>query len=581
MVATPLFGRERPDPEMSHLALLDGVRASFLLSTEDDALAPADWAWSANVRHHVLLKQTQIVLSRNSGSAETFERRSVESKLGEFLRYLEIDPGAQKTAGAIDHLIRLFRKHRATLREKRLDAPHLDSFLYLLAISETEKDFIDTHRRGQLITKKYALTGFDHTILSEDYVSRFVEELRLSSVSQRRLLTPLTVRHAGGALFQEAHAEVLSEPTQMTLFGLAEAGQQRFELKSLGVYYTPPGLARTLTEIAIAPHLGKDQITINDPACGSGIFLCEAIRALQRQRYTGKIVLSGCDISEPAIQMARFSIASALLDWPQNKIEWKVETKSFFDSITADSKFTVVLMNPPFQSWEALSDPDRDLVRQTLGDTFAGKPDFSTAFVQGSLDHLDEGGTLATLLPRGVLDSQRGRAWRESTLTQADLRFVGTFGDHGLFRHAMVSIGAAVFERRRTNAPTVMIWADERSNSADSALRALRYRLSTSSAIEERSENWSIYTVKNTDLGARKSWLPTPNALGRLLDVIRQSNFPRVGELFTVRQGIKTGFNEAFVLSDDELAKLPAREHKHFRKVANGEDIHAGRITAR
>src|SRR5215831_10273556 len=83
LIATPTFGREKPDPDQRHLALLDGVRASFLLSREsdEDLSAAPDWAWSSDVRHHVLLKQKQIIVTRVSGSRETFERQSVEARL--------------------------------------------------------------------------------------------------------------------------------------------------------------------------------------------------------------------------------------------------------------------------------------------------------------------------------------------------------------------------------------------------------------------------------------------------------------------------------------------------------------------
>ncbi len=355
------------------------------------------------------------LIRRNSGSKETLERQSVESRLAEFLRYLELDSDSQKIVGVIDHLIRLFRRHRTTLRQANAPSPpDLQSFLYLLAITE-EEDAIGAHHRGESIIEKYSLSDFDPTQLSDDYVLRFNEDVRLSSASTRRLVTPLTVRHAGGALFQEAHAEILSDPIQMTLFGLADAARQRLDLSKLGVYYTPPGLARTLTEIAIEPHLNRDVIRINDPACGSGIFLCEAIRVLQRRKYAGKVVLFGHDISFPAVQMARFSIACALLDWPGHQVDWKVEAADFFDALITKHRFDVILMNPPFLSWEALTSEQREFVRDVLEDKYAGRPDLSTAFIQESLTHLSPGGTLATLLPRGVLDSQRGRRWREAS----------------------------------------------------------------------------------------------------------------------------------------------------------------------
>jgi adenine-specific DNA-methyltransferase len=572
LVATPLFGREKADARQQHLALLDGIRASFLLSDTDDEVSDAaDWAWSANVRHHVLLKQRQIVVSRATGSKETLERQSVESKLMEFLRYLELDADAQKIAGVIDHIIRLFRRHRASLRERRINVPDIDSFLYLLAITQED-------HQGHDIFQKYSLTNFDADALGRDYISRFIEEVQLSSVSMRRLITPLTIRHAGGALFQEAHAEIISAPIQMTLFGLADVARQRLNLSTFGIFYTPPGLARILTEIAIEPHLKRDSISINDPACGSGIFLCEAIRVLQRRKYAGKVELIGRDVSSSAVQMARFSIACALLDWPDHQVKWSVDSGDFFEALKSNKRFTVVLMNPPFISWDALTNEQRGFVRDILGSAFAGKPDLSTAFIQESLKRLTAEGTLATLIPRGVLDSQRGRKWRDALLSKNDVRLLGTFGEHGLFRHAMVSIAAAVFERKRTDAAAVMVWADERPNSAESALRALRRRLFAGNQIEDRSANWSIYSIRCDDLAVRKSWLPTPNALGSLLDYIKDRQLPSVQQLFSVRQGIKTGLKEAFLISNEELKQLPTSEQRYFRRVASGDDIVGGRV---
>ena len=584
LTATPLFGREHPDVENRHLALLDGARASFLISTEadEDLSAAPDWAWSANVRHHVALNKKQIIVSRSAGSTETFERRSVESKLGEFLKYLELDSGAQKVIGAIDHLVMVFRKHRATLRAEGIAAPELESFLYLLALAQ-ETDFAAAHQDGRTIIKRYALGDFDPKSLSENYVAKFVLELSLSATSMRKLVVPLTIRHAGGTLFQEAHAEVLSEPVQMTLFGLADAGQQRLDL-SLGVYYTPAGLARTLTELAIEPHLAREVIRIHDPACGSGIFLCEAIRALQRKQFKGKIELTGRDISPAAVQMARFSVACAVLDWPTINIKWKLDIGSYFEAPGPLRPFDVVLMNPPFLSWQALSADQKHAVKETLGDSFAGRPDLSTAFIQKSLEEMSRGGTLATLIPRGVLDSQKGAKWRESILSDNDVRLIGTFGDHGLFRHAMVSVGATVIERKTSSKPSVgdraavMVWADEGVSSAGGALRALRKRLWASNSLEERTKNWSIYSVRSNELLRRKSWLPSPNALGSLIDVIEEHKFPRLGDLFRVRQGIKTGLNDAFIVSDEDLKSLPKAEQKFFRPVVNGEDIINGRI---
>jgi adenine-specific DNA-methyltransferase len=574
MTATPLFGREMPNGDC-HRALLDGIQASFLLSDEgvDDQIASApDWAWSANVRHHIYLNRERIHLSRSIGTRDVFDRASVEARLPEFLRYLEAD-NAAPTTGAIDHIVRTFRKHRAALEGMKSENSSLASFLYLLALTQEENNATDAYDN---IIEKYSLEPFDSNLIDKDYTARFIEEIRSSSAIPRKLCLPVTIRLAGGVLFQETHAELLLGPTQLSFWGLSEPFTQKLDL-SHGAYYTPPGLARMLAEVAIETHLVRPEITIADPACGSGIFLCEVIRALQRRNYTGRINVIGHDISPPAIQMARFAAACAVHDYPLAVVNLSISVADFLSSAPIDPVPNIILMNPPFQAWESLSLPLKDIVKKTLGMTLAGRPDLSSAFIQKALDEISDGGTLATLLPRGVLDSQSGAIWRSRIQSESSVRLLATMGEHGLFRHAMVSVGAMVLDKGGGSSPTAMVWADERGNSGDAALRALRRRL-WSASVEDRSDNWAIYSIRPEELSVRKSWLPTPNALGSLVEVIKNLNIPRVKDLFRVRQGIKTGLNEALLISEIELNKLPRREQKYFKLTAGGGDISKGEI---
>ena len=115
------------------------------------------------------------------------------------------------------------------------------------------------------------------------------------------------MRHAAGMVFQEAHADLLTEPLEPQLFGLAPV-PDRAKRTQLGAYYTPPGLARNLADLSISDHLHKSRIKIVDPACGSGIFLCEVLRALERRGYQGEVELIGFDVSASAIVMANFAL---------------------------------------------------------------------------------------------------------------------------------------------------------------------------------------------------------------------------------------------------------------------------------
>ena len=79
----------------------------------------------------------------------------------------------------------------------------------------------------------------------------------------------------------------------------------------------------------------------------------------------------------------------------------------------------IVLMNPPFRSWEAMDDPARAWVRRVMEVRPRGRPDLSVGFVESAVQALDPGGVLATLVPVGVVASERLQSWREALLERS------------------------------------------------------------------------------------------------------------------------------------------------------------------
>ena len=101
-----------------------------------------------------------------------------------------------------------------------------------------------------------------------------------------RLHPALAVRHAGSAIFQEAHFALLRAP-MTDLFGYAGVATANPTTRG-GAHFTPAALARIVVEQAIAQVPGLDRkrkLVVTDPACGSGAFLHEAMRTLRRLGY--------------------------------------------------------------------------------------------------------------------------------------------------------------------------------------------------------------------------------------------------------------------------------------------------------
>jgi hypothetical protein len=63
------------------------------------------------------------------------------------------------------------------------------------------------------------------------------------------------------------------------------------------------------------------------------------------------------------------------------------------------------------------------------------------------------------------------------------------------------------------------------------------------------------------------------------VEVLSAIGMTKVGDLFSVHQGVLTGYNRAFVLSLQELESLPKRERSFFRPIASNSTIYDGVIS--
>lgn len=529
-----LLGRER-DAEQRHHALLDGVDGSFSLSAgpiEIERLL--DWTWSSQLATHVTIEGDVVTARQVVADARplVFKRDQVDRKPEAFLSAL-ISKRIEPPVNVVQHVVGCFRSHRHVAASANLtNNEALETFLHIIAQEIRGEHEAEAVLEGNIPDARLRLpAGHDE---------RLRDELRYSRLAGRRAELALTMRHAAGMVFQEAHADLLTEPLQPQLFGLPPV-PDRANRTQLGAYYTPPGLARNLADLAITEHLHKPRIKIVDPACGSGIFLCEVLHALERRSYRGEVELIGLDVSASAIAMAKFALNyGGFADRPG--VTATVQVGDFLrlaDRLDAD----VVLMNPPFLAMPDMAADIRDRLQQILGDAFRYRPDLSMAFTSLAQHHLREGGTLATLLPAGALSQTGGVKWRDGLLRGNEVELIAVLGEHGLFRDAMVNIAALVLRKNQQpaeSAPT-MLWASQKRGASSSALRRLR-RWSMGNRNPERTIDWSIYPTSQNILAERDDWTPRPYSLGELPERLACTpGIAAVEDLFHVELGVRAG----------------------------------------
>lgn len=594
LVASALFGRRDSAPMgAAHFALLDGRRASFACSVVDDrALSPSEsqnWQWSADLRHHVMIKTNEVIVRSGTTTTKRFLRSSVEQQLEDFYLFLENSRRAA-LPDVVPFLVNEFLQLWSIMpRNSPQGVAALAVFLLSLhATGEFDPSVMEDQNWRQQNGTLLGLEGPALDVLNTlnpEIIQRAIG-LQSRSPEGLRIVPELVLRHASGRLFQEAHAYL--ESAQLGLWGEGAVVTVP-TFSPTGAYFTPVPIARLLAETALQ-SLGDlpDSITVADFACGSAVFLCEFMRELERRKYRGEVRLIGRDRSPEAVTMAKVAIATTVRDLVQ--VSTKIDLKQVNMLDEADWPIAdIALMNPPFRSWENMSNEERHWVRGAM-ETPRGRPDLTVGFVEYALRSLRPGGVLATLVPAGLLASEGLSSWRNSLAERSTPKLIAILGEHSLFRHAFVNVGILVLKKDSPDAAdeidkrVSVAWASPDTGAASDVIRALRRRAYFPAYPLPRASSQPSWTVTQTSLRVwkeRASWLPGPGVLGPLLESLQSTISTRVEDLFTVRQGIRTGANEVFVISADALRALPEAERSFFRPAVDAASFVEGEIRPR
>jgi len=232
---------------------------------------------------------------------------------------------------------------------------------------------------------------------SEDDFDKLFEDLDLTSTKLGRsekaknTLIAKVLAHLDAIDFElgKADSDVLGDAYEY-LIGQFASGAG----KKAGEFYTPREVSTILAKIVTT---GKDRLkSIYDPACGSGSLLLRVAREVEEVgQYYGQ------EMNRTTYNLARMNML--LHDVHYSKFDLRQEDTLEHPQHDADMRFEAVVANPPFSAkWsasEALLSDDRFSQYGRL----APKTKADFAFVQHMVHHLADNGTMAVILPHGVL----------------------------------------------------------------------------------------------------------------------------------------------------------------------------------
>jgi len=162
--------------------------------------------------------------------------------------------------------------------------------------------------------------------------------------------------------------------------------------KKAGEFYTPQEVSKILAKIVT---LGKDKIkNVYDPTCGSGSLLLRISKEARVANFYGQ------ELNTTTFNLARMNMILHGVKYNDFDIR---QGDTLENPQHKDMRFDAVVANPPFSAkWSASADFNDDPRFSAYG-KLAPKSKADYAFVQHMIYQLNESGTMAVVLPHGVL----------------------------------------------------------------------------------------------------------------------------------------------------------------------------------
>ena len=272
--------------------------------------------------------------------------------------------------------------------------------------------------------------------------------------------------------------------------------------KKAGEFYTPQAVSKILTKIAIAGQESKRGLSVYDPCMGSGSLLLNAKKYAEQPDY---IKYYGQELNTSTYNLARMNMFLHGIV-PDNQNLSNGDTLDGDWPTGEETDFNMVLMNPPYSAkWSAAAGFLQDERFSDYG-VLAPKSKADYAFLLHGLYHLKNNGTMAIVLPHGVLF--RGAA--EGKIREKLLRSGNIYAVIGLpanlFYNTSIPTCIIVLKKHRDGRDVLFIDASKKFNKGkkqnemtDEHIDAVIERYSKRETVEKESYLATFEDIEKND----------------------------------------------------------------------------------
>jgi adenine-specific DNA-methyltransferase len=243
----------------------------------------------------------------------------------------------------------------------------------------------------------------------------------------------------------------------------------------------------------------------------------------------------------------------------ENAFEWRFEFPEVLNGEGDFVGFDVVIGNPPYVQLQKMGTESEALEKQNF-ETFAKSGDIYQLFYEIGVNLLTNRGFLCFITSNKWMRTDYGKTTRNYLGTKCNVQFVVDFGMGQMFDSA-------------TTYTNILLLAKEKPSSTISLCR-----IKNDYKLQIPLEKYVIKNLVEVENPVGNSWIAYDKIEYNLIKKIEAQGIPLKDWDIKINYGIKTGFNEAFVINNETKNQLIEEDPKSseiIKPLLRGEDVKA------
>lgn len=334
------------------------------------------------------------------------------------------------------------------------------------------------------------------------------------------------------------------------------------ERKTLGQVYTPNDVIENMVELVFENTQISLNTTILDPACGGGYFLLQIFKKIKEYIIKNKINYNGCvekHILENMIygvDIDRFSafLTKISLIFEANIIDinFNIYEEDFLIDFLPDCKFDIIIGNPPYIGHKNIEKEYSCILKDNYSEVFYDKADISYCFFKASHNLLNGKGAICFITSRYFLEAKYADKLRSYINDNLTIIKILDYNGQRVFKNAIIS-------------PMIILLTYKDYPQED--VKIEKY--------SQNEDKFMSFSIKQSELN-RSGWMLLNTKEQSLYEKIREKCNYKLSDICNIKQGIITGYDKAFVVTDEEILKYNLEKNLLKKWIKNSNITNDG-----